>query len=119
MEKPLPVIPLNAPALRATHARVLFDGGSHVLSLMEMRQLPLAAIGDNPQSAMYEIGRFSLSPQSIRWLIEHLQIGVIAYEKAVGAPNPDEAILRTRLGSQAAIESLQNELRQPETGAEG
>lgn len=61
------------------------------LNLAELRPAPVEKIGDPVISAMFELGRFMLTPRALRTLLDKAQDAAQQYELAMGSPLPTES----------------------------
>ncbi|HEX3457857.1 MAG TPA: hypothetical protein VHR97_07860 [Candidatus Baltobacteraceae bacterium] len=88
-----PVVPLGTAAqfVNIVVVECIRGNGAIQVQLAEMRQAPVQRIGDQPFSAIFEVGRFILSPRALRQLFDKTQEAVRQYEEATGAPLPTES----------------------------
>jgi hypothetical protein len=102
-----PLVPLDAPTVRANQSAVFVDGGSFAVNLYENRPDP-RVIGP-AQIQLVEVGRYAMSPMSVFWLRRNLDDAIAQYEKIMGHPLPDP----TKIGGALASEAAENILRPP------
>lgn len=86
----IPVVPLSANSLLANVVGVGYyaGNGAIMLQLGEQRPAPVQKIGDPQSEAVFEIGRFALTPRALRQLLDAAQIAAKDYESALGKPLP-------------------------------
>lgn len=87
---PIPVVPMNAVTFAANVAYVGYSpgNGAILLSLADQREAPVTNIGDKSKHAIFEIGRFVLTPRSLRQLLDSASDAAKAIESATGSPHP-------------------------------
>jgi hypothetical protein len=83
--KGLPIIPLNGPTLAAHVALAAFHPGNNgiTLAIAEERDA-VAQLGAPLVRALFELGRFSLTPRALRELSDSVQAAIKAYEDSIG-----------------------------------
>ena len=87
---PLPIVPLNAATLAANVAFVEYvkGNGSIMLNVADLRSAPIKNVGDPPQDAIFEVGRFMLTPRALRQLLDAANAAAAAYAETAGEPLP-------------------------------
>jgi len=108
----LPVVPLNAATLAANVAiaTYLTGNGGFVVLLADQRMAPINQIGEKPKDAIFEIGRFFLTPRALRQLLDTASAAVQKYKDAVGRDLPTV----DQFNASAAISTLLPGLQQGE-----
>jgi|GEM_PF-7098090 len=111
--KAIPFVPLNATTLGSNLVAVYFTPGNGGIELQvgEQRSAPVQHLGDQPQSAVFEIGRFMLTPRALRQLLTTAIAAEKAYEKATNSALPTES----QFIAQAAVSSLEGLIQPPDT----
>lgn len=87
---PLPLVPMNAATLAANVAFVEYvkGNGSIMLNVADLRTAPVMNIGEPTREAVFEVGRFMLTPRALRQLLDAATAAADAYEQAAGEPLP-------------------------------
>lgn len=88
-----PVVPLRGPTQFVNIVNLEFINGNYAiqLQLAELRPAPVQAIGDAAGSAIFEVGRFVLSPRALRNLLDKAQAAAKAYADSTGSALPTES----------------------------
>jgi hypothetical protein len=88
-----PLVPLPTPTQMVNIVTLEFIRGNYAiqLNLAELRPAPVQKIGDLVGSAMFEVGRFVLTPRALRNLLDKAQEAAQQYESATGSPLPSES----------------------------
>jgi len=86
---PVPVIALNSPLLAANVVAIGYFAGNGgiMMQLGDQRAIPVEP-GQPQREAVYEIGRFALTPRALRQLLDSAQAAAKDYESNVGKPLP-------------------------------
>ncbi len=97
----LPLVPIPAPTQFANIATVGFNPGNGAIHLQvaELRDGGVQNIGDKPVAAIFELGRFAVTPRALRQLLDTAQVAAKKYEESVGSPLPtiDQFIARAAM----------------------
>jgi hypothetical protein len=88
-----PIVPLASPTQLVNIVLVEFIRGNYGIQLTvgELRTAPVQSLGEPARSAIFEAGRFALTPRALRNLLDKAQAAAKAYEEAVGTPLPTES----------------------------
>jgi len=107
----IPVVPMNAPTLRANIVLVQYHPGNGgiTLNLVDQRDAPVMQVGDVPKTANFEVGRFELTPRALRILADTIHTALKAYREDTGSDLPTLDQFNARL----QMPNLQNLLQPP------
>lgn len=98
--RPLPVFPAAGPTLSANRVFTTYNtgNGSIMLIAADQRFAPIDQLADEPSEAVFELGRFALTPRALRELLDSVNATVRSYEvDHAPLPTNDQFIARAAM----------------------
>jgi hypothetical protein len=87
-----PIVPLRKNTTAANMVVVSYGPGSGgiLLQVAEVRDSAVEHVGEKPVTAIFEVGRFALTPRALRQMFDATVAAVKAYEDSEGHPLPTQ-----------------------------